>query len=56
MIRPMAKPLHRWDIYRVAAKARLLGAVEAETAEEAIALGAERFGRDPKRLIAVLAR
>ena len=52
----MAKPLHRWDIYRVAAKARLLGTVEAETAEVAIAAGAKEFGQDPKRLIAVLAR
>jgi hypothetical protein len=49
-------PKLRWDIYCAAAKAKLLGAVEAAAAEEAVAVGAKEFGQDPKRLIAVLAR
>src|SRR5260221_10014668 len=38
------QPLLRWDIYRAAAKARLLGTVEAKDAEGAIAEAAKQFG------------
>jgi hypothetical protein len=48
------QPLLRWDIYRAAAKARLLGTVEAKDAEGAIAVAVKEFQiKDPKRLIAV---
>ena len=48
------QPLLRWDIYRAAAKARLLGTVEAADADEAIAVAVKEFqAKDPKRLIKV---
>jgi hypothetical protein len=43
----------RWSILIVRAKLQWLGDVEAATEAEAIAKGAERFGKDPKRLMAV---
>jgi hypothetical protein len=49
----MAKPLFRWNIYLLQSKGRWLGEIEAHTAEEAIKIASERFGQDPKRLIAV---
>ena len=48
------QPLLRWDIYRAAAKARLLGNIEAADADEAIAVAVKEFQvKAPKRLIAV---
>jgi hypothetical protein len=47
------KPLVRWSILVVRAKAVWLGDVEAASEAEAIAKGAEEFGQDPKRLMAV---
>jgi hypothetical protein len=45
--------LARWDILKVAAKAKLLGTVEAASEAEAIKIGAERFGQDAETLMAV---
>jgi hypothetical protein len=51
--KPETRPL-RWDIYRAAAKARLIGIVTAPDAETAIKIAAEEYKvRDPRRLIAV---
>jgi hypothetical protein len=44
----------RWDIYIARAKGGLLGTVEAPDEAAAIEAGAQHFGHDPKRLIAVL--
>jgi len=44
----------RWDIYRAAAKARLIGTVEAPTADDAIKVAAAEYQiPDPRKLIAV---
>ena len=43
------KPLQRWSILILRAKAVWLGDVEAATEAEAIAKGAEAFGQDAKR-------
>jgi hypothetical protein len=43
----------RWSILILHAKAVWLGDVDATTEAEAIAKGAERFGQEAKRLIAV---
>ena len=48
-----AKPLHRWSILVVRAKAVWLGDVEATSEAEAIAKGAEEFGEPKERLMAV---
>jgi hypothetical protein len=51
--KPETRPL-RWDIYRAAAKARLIGIVTAPDAETAIKIAAEEYKvSDPRRLIAV---
>jgi hypothetical protein len=51
--KPLAQPL-RWDIYRAAAKARLIGTVDAPDADTAIKVAAEEYNiPDPRRLIAV---
>jgi 1,2-phenylacetyl-CoA epoxidase PaaB subunit len=48
-----ARPL-RWDVYRAAAKARLIGTVEAPDADTAIKVATDEYNvRDPRRLIAV---
>ena len=47
------KPLFRWSILVLRAKAVWLGDVEATSEAEAIAKGAEAFGQDAKRLMAV---
>ena len=47
-----SKPL-RWEIYIFRAKLQLLGEVEAASPEEAIVKGAEAFGQNAKRLMAV---
>jgi hypothetical protein len=49
-------PLPRWDIYIVRKKGELLGMVEALDEASAIAKTAERYDKDPKRLIAVRRR
>jgi len=43
----------RWSILILRAKAVWLGDVEAASEAEAIKIGAEQFGQDAKRLIAV---
>jgi hypothetical protein len=48
-----SKPLLRWSILILRAKAVWLGDVEATSEAEALAKGAEAFGQDAKRLIAV---
>lgn len=51
--KPQARPT-RWDIYRAAAKAKLIGTVEAADADTAIEEAVKQFDvRDPKKLIAV---
>jgi hypothetical protein len=51
--RPETRPL-RWDIYRAAAKARLIGIVTAPDAGAAIEVAADEYKvRDSRRLIAV---
>jgi hypothetical protein len=51
--KPQARPF-RWDIYRAAAKARLIGTVEAPDAEAAIKVAAHEYKvPDPRKLIAV---
>lgn len=47
------KPLLRWSILILRSKAVWLGDVEATTEAEAIKIGAEQFGQDAERLIAV---
>ena len=50
-------PLTRWDIYRAAARARLIGTVEAPDADAAIKEAAKEFNiQDTKKLIAVRRR
>ena len=51
--KPQTRPM-RWDIYRAAAKARLIGTVEAPDADAAIKEAAKEFKiPDPRKLIAV---
>jgi hypothetical protein len=51
--KPQARPT-RWDIYRAAAKAKLIGTVEAADADSAIKEAAKEFNvADPRKLIAV---
>ena len=50
---PTAKPLHRWSILLLHAKAVWIGDVEAASEAQAIAKGAEQFGQDAKWLMAV---
>ena len=52
MPKVVSKPL-RWEIHIFRAKLQLLGDVEAASEAEAIAKGAEEFGQDAKRLLAV---
>jgi len=47
------KPLLRWSILILRAKAVWLGDVEATSEAEAITKGAEQFKQDAKRLMAV---
>jgi len=49
------KPL-RWEIHIFRAKLQLLGVVEAATPEEAVKIGAEQFGQNARRLMAVKRR
>jgi hypothetical protein len=49
---PKPQPPLRWDIYRAAAKARWIGAVEAADEREAIEKAAEEFKIDASKLIA----
>ena len=49
----MPKEPTRWSILILRAKAVCIADVEASSEAEAIKLGAERFGQDAKRLIAV---
>jgi len=46
-------PIVRWSILIFRAKLQWLGNVEAASEAEAIAKGAEEFGQDAKRLMAV---
>jgi len=46
------KPLLRWDIYKAASKAKLIGTVEAD-ADEAVQKAAEQFKQPATKLIAV---
>jgi hypothetical protein len=50
---PSTKPLHRWSILVLRAKAIWLGDVEAASEAETIKIGAEKFSQDAERLIAV---
>jgi hypothetical protein len=50
---PKPKPLLRWSILILRAKAVWLGDVEAASEAEAITIGAEQFGQPKERLIAV---
>ena len=50
------EPLLSWSVYLADAPAKWLGTVEAPTAEEAVKIGAEKFGHDAKRLMAVRRR
>jgi hypothetical protein len=52
---PESKPrqVYVWDIHYAGTKARWLGSVEAENAQAAIAEGARKFRRDPKKLLVV---
>jgi len=45
-----------WDIYKIAAKLRLLGTVDAVDEAEAIEKAANEFKTDARRLIAVRRR
>ena len=45
-----------WDVYRVASKLRLLGTVEAASADEAIEKAAKEFKAIASKLIAVPGR
>jgi hypothetical protein len=47
------KPIVRWAIYIFRSKLQLFGEVEAASPEEAIVKGAEAFGQNAKRLMAV---
>jgi hypothetical protein len=49
----MPKEPVRWSILILRAKAVWIGDVEAASEAEAIRIGAERFGQDAKRLMAV---
>ncbi len=44
-----------WSIYLADTPAKWLGTVEAATADKAIEVAAEKFGREPARLITVRA-
>jgi len=50
------KPPLRWDIYKAASKAKLIGTVEAADADEAIEKGAEQFNQPATKLMAVRQR
>jgi hypothetical protein len=52
MARKPQEPI-RWSILILRAKAVWLGDAEAATAEEAIKIGAEKFGQPKERLLAV---
>jgi hypothetical protein len=47
------KPILRWAIYIFRSKLQWLGDVGAASPEEAIVKGAEAFGQNAKRLMAV---
>ena len=50
--KPTNPPL-RWDIYKAASKAKLIGTVEAADADEAIEKGAKEYNVIASKLIAV---
>jgi hypothetical protein len=51
--KPEPPPQPRWDIYRAAAKGKLLGTVEAADPDEAIDKAAKEFKAIASKLIAV---
>ena len=53
MAQQPTKPQLRWDIYKAAGKAKLIGTVEAADADEAVEKGAEEFSQPATKLIAV---
>ena len=51
--KPQSRPI-RWDIYRAAAETRLIGTVEAPTADDALKVAAAEYQvSNPRKLIAV---
>jgi len=53
MSKQPSKPLPRWDIYKAAGKAKLIGTVEAADADEAIQKAAVEFKQPTTTLVAV---
>jgi len=53
MAKQPTKPLLRWDIYKAAGKAKLIGTVEAADADAAIQKAAVEFKQPATKLIAV---
>jgi len=53
MAKQPTKPLLRWDIYKAASKAKLIGTVEAADADEAVQKAAVEFNEPATKLIAV---
>jgi len=53
MAKKPTKPLLRWDIYKAAGKAKLMGIVEAADADEAVQKAAVEFKQPATKLIAV---
>ena len=49
----MKRQIHTWDVCVIADKIRWLGRVDADDERSAIAEGAEKFDKDPKKLIVV---
>jgi hypothetical protein len=54
--KPQSPPLIGWDIYKAAAKAKLIGTVESADEAEAIERGAKEFGVMASKLMAVRRR
>ncbi len=54
--KPPLPPPARWDVYKVGAKAILLGSVEASDKAAAIEKGAQKFKAEAWRLYAVQRR
>ena len=53
MAKQPSKPQLRWDIYKAASKAKLIGTVEAADADEAIEKAAKEYKVIASKLIAV---
>ena len=53
MAKQQSNPSLRWDIYKAASKAKLIGTVEAADADEAIQKAAVEFKQPATELIAV---